>query len=208
MQQSQGPRAPRPLKEIVNPEHTVVLVQDSQNIFLHKDGRYQQPGGGGQDASHIFQPMTNFLSAARTRKIRVMYSVFTMLPSLSALTDPGTVDQNSLIEGTWGWQIFDQVKPQGGEVVVKKHRNDTFIGTDLEMILRANGIKTIIHIGISVPNGILASTWHASNLGFNSVVPRDAAGAVVAELEPEGWKLTGRMATITTTEEIVKTWDS
>jgi nicotinamidase-related amidase len=35
-----------------------------------------------------------------------------------------------------------------GEPVVTKHRVSAFIGTDLEMILKANGIETLVLAGV------------------------------------------------------------
>ncbi len=216
MKELLGRKVPETLEEIVNPEHTVVFVQDMQNDFLHKDGLYLRRGLA-QDASRIFQPLASFLGEARRRTIRVMYCVYTNYPDYSNYSDPGIMRaspdivndaSHGVVEGTWGWQIIDEVKPQDGERVIKKNRNDAFIGTNLELILRSSGVRTIIHVGIAIPNGILTTAWHAYNLGFYPVIPRDAAGAAVQALEPEGWKLLGRCSTITTTEEIVKAWGS
>lgn len=211
-----GRKVPQTLQEIAAPQHTIVLVQDSQNDFLHKEGLYRKMGVA-EDASRLFSPMQYILNEARKRGVRVMYSVFTNHADGSSYTDPQITkgypnildpSKRGVVENTWGWQIFDDVKPIEDERVIKKHRNDTFIGTDLELILRSCGIKTIVHIGISVPNGILTSAWHAFNIGFYPVVPKDAAGAAFQWDEEAGWKVIPRCATITTTKEIVAAWDA
>jgi nicotinamidase-related amidase len=211
----QGRQIPESLEETVKPEHTVVMVQDSQNDFLHKDGLFRKQGIA-QDASRLFEPMANFLNEARAKKVWVLYSVFTNYADYSNLNDPqirrgypNSLDSSKhpVVEDTWGWQIVDEVKPQKGERIIRKNRNDTFIGTNLELILRSSGIKTIIHIGISIPNGILTSAWHAFNIGFFPVIPQDAAGAAIQSDEAEGWKLLRRCATITTTKEILEAWE-
>ncbi len=211
-----GRKIPQTLDEIVKPEHTVVLVQDSQNDFLHKDGLYRKMGVA-EDASRLFAPMQYLLKEARHRKIRVIYSVFTNHVDGSSYDDPQIAkgypnitdpSKRGVVENTWGWQIYDDVKPLENERIIKKHRNDTFIGPALELILRSCGIKTIVHIGISVPNGILTSAWHAFNVGFYPVVPKDAAGAAFQWDEEAGWKVIPRCATITTTKDIVKAWDA
>lgn len=210
----QGRKIPDTLREIVSPEHTVILVQDMQNDFLSEHGLFRKQGIA-EDASRLFKPMSNFLEQSRAKGIRVIYSVFTNFADKSSYNDPqisrskiGDLDlkEHPVVENTWGWEIIEEVRPKPYERIIQKHRNDTFIGTDLEIILRAGGFKTIIHIGISIPNGILTSAWHAFNIGFFPVIPKDGAGAAIQHDEAEGWKLLKRCATITTTSEILNTW--
>ena len=45
-------------------------------------------------------------------------------------------------------QIIDNIKPQQGGLIVKKHRASAFVGTDLDLILRSTDKKTIIITGV------------------------------------------------------------
>ena len=217
MKEYKGLMVPETLSEIVDPKHTLVLVQDSQNDFLHEKG-YLRSRGLAKDASRLYGPMNAILSEARKRGVHVLYSSYTNyadgtslnLPQLTAAlcsSKDGTVSQ-PVVEDTWGWQVVDEVKPQKGERIIKKYRNDVFIGTNLELFLRNLEVRAIVHIGISIPNGILTTAWHAYNLGFYPVLPRDAAGAAIQSDEAEGWKVLERCATITTTHEIIGTWSA
>ncbi len=211
-----GREIPETLQEIIDPRNTIVLVQDSQNDFLHKDG-YLRKQGLAQDASRLYGPMNVLLKEARNRRIRVLYSSFTNYADLSNYNNPQITrgskqmlepEKQWVVDGAWGWQVIDEVKPQAGERIVKKLRNDAFVGTELDLILKSMGATSIIHIGISIPNGILTTAWHAFNLGYYPVIPQDAAGAAIQSDEAEGWKLLKRCATITTTDEIIKAWKS
>jgi nicotinamidase-related amidase len=54
-------------------------------------------------------------------------------------------------------EIYDELKPQPGDLVVAKPRYSAFYGTDLEAILRSKGIDTLIISG-TVTNVCCEST--------------------------------------------------
>lgn len=73
-----------------------------------------------------------------------------------------------------GVEFMDFAKPMLGERVFQKHVNSAFIGTQLEEILRHNGIDAIIIAGISTDHCVSTTTRMAANLGFNTYVIADA----------------------------------
>ena len=50
------------------------------------------------------------------------------------------------LQGSWGAD-FHKVAPLPEEVIVTKHRFDAFHGTDLELILRTNGVQNLVFAG-------------------------------------------------------------
>lgn len=77
--------------------------------------------------------------------------------------------------GQRGVELKDEVKPLPGEAVVTKHVNSAFIGTDLEDRLRRAGIKTLVLTGLCTDHCVSTTTRMAANLGFDAIVPADAA---------------------------------
>jgi nicotinamidase-related amidase len=78
--------------------------------------------------------------------------------------------------GTAGSEILPQVAPQPGDPIVTGHA-DKFFGTDLDQILTARGIKTLVVVG-SVTNGaVLYTTFEANLRGFTVVVAEDGVSA-------------------------------
>lgn len=73
-----------------------------------------------------------------------------------------------------GVEFMDFAKPILGERIFQKNVNSAFIGTQLEEVLRNNGINTIVIAGISTDHCVSTSTRMASNLGFNTYVIADA----------------------------------
>jgi nicotinamidase-related amidase len=65
--------------------------------------------------------------------------------------------------------------PADGEwVVTRFHGVTPFHGTELDQILRNQGVETVVLAGVSVNVGILGATIEAVNAGYQVVVPREA----------------------------------
>jgi nicotinamidase-related amidase len=56
---------------------------------------------------------------------------------------------------------------------VVKHRLSSFVGTDLETLLRANGIDTPVLAGVYTSGVVLSAVRHAGDLHYRLVVARD-----------------------------------
>jgi nicotinamidase-related amidase len=64
---------------------------------------------------------------------------------------------------------------------VVKHRVSPFVGTDLEMLLRANGIDTLVLGGVHTSGVVLSTVCQAVDLDYRLVVVRDCC----ADPDPE-----------------------
>jgi nicotinamidase-related amidase len=73
-----------------------------------------------------------------------------------------------------GYAVKDEAREQSGEPVIVKRVNSAFIGTDLEMRLRANDITTLVICGATTNHCVETTTRMAGNLGFDAALVRDA----------------------------------
>lgn len=89
---------------------------------------------------------------------------------------PPIADRVGLIDDTPGIEIYPDVAPQGEEVVIKKHRYSAFFGTDLDIILRSKGIKTVIVTGVTTENCCLSTARDAMFNGYKVAFISDATG--------------------------------
>jgi nicotinamidase-related amidase len=79
-----------------------------------------------------------------------------------------------------------------------------FAGTDLDMILRANGIETLVLAGIATSGVVLSTLRHAADADYKVVVAEDCC----ADRDPEVHrvlteKVFPRQATIVKVEAVV-----
>jgi nicotinamidase-related amidase len=115
-------------------------------------------------------------------------------PLLSAVKT--SVQHQQLFQGTAG-AIHPAVAPQGEDIVVTKHRISAFTGTDLEMILRAKDIETLILFGIATSGVVLATLLDASDADYRLIVVKDCCADL--DLEVHGClmeKVFPRLATV------------
>ncbi len=71
-------------------------------------------------------------------------------------------------------QIHESVKPRENEPIITKYRVSAFAGSNLEVILRAQGIDTLILSGISTSGVVLSTLREAADKDFSLTVLKDA----------------------------------
>ena len=90
-----------------------------------------------------------------------------------------------------------ELAPAPGEPVVVKPSWSAFFGTDLDFLLRARGIGTLVLAGTTTPNCVRSTAYDGLALGFNVAVLRDATSsrspeaqeANLADMEAAGIQL-------------------
>ena len=63
-----------------------------------------------------------------------------------------------------------------------KRRVSPFVDTDLETLLRANGVDTLVLAGVHTSGVVLSTVRHAGDLDYRLVVVRDCCADPDAEL--------------------------
>ena len=149
---------------------TAVVVVDMQNDFVRKGGKLYVP-----DAEKTIGPIRKLLDKARVKGVRVIYTQDWHLRN-----DPEfEVWGEHCVEGTWGADIVDELKPMQGDVVVRKRRYDAFFGTDLDYLLR-HVVKadTLVLTGTVANICVLHTAGSAALNWYRVVVPIDAVSAL------------------------------
>ena len=86
------------------------------------------------------------------------------------------------VAGSEGAAIHPAAAAREGEPIVVKHRISPFVGTDLETLLRASGIDTLVLAGVSTSGVVLPTVRHAGDLDYRLVVVRDCCADPDAEV--------------------------
>ena len=71
-------------------------------------------------------------------------------------------------------QIHESVRPMNGETIITKYRVSAFAGSNLEVILRAQQIETVILTGIATSGVVLSTLREAADKDFAIQVLSDA----------------------------------
>ncbi|MBX5463611.1 MAG: isochorismatase family protein [Steroidobacteraceae bacterium] len=158
--------ATRPEPIEVDPGQSAVVVVDMQNAFASPGGLLDLAGVDISGAAEVVRTIRGVLEAARSRGVPVVYLQTGYKPDLSnggGEASPNPRKETALclmrarpelrgkllVEGTWDFQIVDELQPQPGDLVVLKTRYSGFAGTTLDSLLRARGIRYLFFTGIA-----------------------------------------------------------
>ena len=83
-----------------------------------------------------------------------------------------SADHQRFFEGDSG-AIHPALGPAADDIVIVKHRISAFAGTDLEMILRANEIDTLVLFGIATSGVVLSTLCDAVDMDYRLFVVKD-----------------------------------
>ena len=112
-------------------------------------------------------------------------------------------------EGSWGGDFVSGIGPKPGEIVITKHRYSAFLNTELETVLRARDVRTLVFAGVSTNCCVESSVREAFMKDFYVVVSSDATAAYTAAQHEGALKtiemLFGEIASI---HEIRDVWRS
>lgn len=86
----------------------------------------------------------------------------------------GARDENKGIIGSWDVAVIDALKPKKHELIVINFGSDSFEGTDLDRILRANNIGHLYVSGQCIEHVVETTIKRAANMGYNATAIKDA----------------------------------
>ena len=145
------------VKYPIVPEKTAMIVVDMQNDFVKPGALVEVP-----QAREMVPRLNQLLDLCREAGVTVIYIRHVLRGDGSdagrlADVHPWIGEGKMLGAGTDGVEIYSELRPKPGDLLVQKPRYSAFYGTDLEAILRAKGIDTLI-IGGTITNVCCEST--------------------------------------------------
>ena len=179
------------LRELIDPAHTALIMVDMQRDFIEPSGMFASLGIDLSMYKESRPKLAALLAAARRAGTTVIHLQNTALPGRMS-DSPAQIRFNLrmhkdarknqpplryTLPGTPGHEFASEFTPLESEVVVRKYRSSGFWGTNLDMILRSNGIKTVV-VGGCTTEGCVEST--ARDAMFNDyyvVIPEDCVAS-------------------------------
>jgi nicotinamidase-related amidase len=174
-------RALRGLKERMDPAHCALLLIDLQRDFCAPDGAMGRAGEALGPIGAAVGEAARLLAAARAAGMQVIHvraeygepdaSEVSLLASHAA---SGTA---CCRPGTPGAEFMPEVAPRPGEWVVIKHRFSAFVDTRLDLLLRSNGIRSLLVAGVATQCCVESTVRDASMRDYYVTVAREAVAA-------------------------------
>ena len=177
----------------LDPRRTAIVVVDFQNDYCHPEGAV----ASSQDfrlMERVIEPQVRLLEAATEAGLFVVFIRATLLPG-HANESPARLREKQrampsysiptfdyVIEGTWGNDVMDELKQAAPNAIcVFKDRTGGFVNTNLDLVLRSNGIDTVVLTGMATDGCVAATARGAEDYGYRCLFVRDC----VATFKPD-----------------------
>ena len=180
------------LAELVDPGHTALLLIDMQHDFVEPDGLFGRLGIDLSMYEATRPRLASLLAAARENGVLVVHVQNTALPGRrsdspaqfrfnmrmhEAAQLPGDPAALHGARAHPGHEFVPELEPQPDEVVVPKYRSSGFWGTNLEQVLRSNGIKTVVVGGCTTEGCVESTARDAMFTDHYVVIAEDCVGS-------------------------------
>jgi nicotinamidase-related amidase len=197
------------LAEIADPKRAALLIWDMEYAIAPNAFNYK----------NILGNLKMLSTVARDVGVPVFYSQQTGFDLLkeeagvwvrvrmkrAKAADPSVLLKEK--EDPHGRDIVEELKPQAKDIVFQKRRPDGFVGTDFDLMLRSNGVRTILIGGVATEGGVEGTARSARNLGYDVVVLKDSVGSRSRELHDLALKLMEQTHfDIATASEVAGIW--
>jgi ureidoacrylate peracid hydrolase len=182
------------LEQKVAPSHTALIVMDVQNDFCARGGAFDREGKDMDFLGGIVPRLINLITEARKAGVNIVYSRSVHSSEGSNYLSDAYVEQQMrhakgryieypmCKEGSWGADFYDGIEPLPQEPVVTKHRFSTFMDTNLDLILRSRGIRSLIMTGMATNVCVETTARDGFMKDYYIVFLRDCTSATSKEL--------------------------
>jgi ureidoacrylate peracid hydrolase len=182
----------RPEAIEIDESKAAVVVVDMQNAFASKGGMLDIAGVDISGAAAVVEKIASVLERARACGIPVVHLQMGYKPDQSNSGGPNSPNWHKelamtlmnrrpelkgklLTEGTWDFDVVEELEPQASDLVVVKTRYSGFAGTSLDSMLRTRGIRYLFFAGIATNVCVESTLRDAYFLDYWPILLSDSA---------------------------------
>jgi nicotinamidase-related amidase len=160
---------------------TALLLIDLQNEVLDPAGGLA--GDFPSTAGPMLDGVRSLVGWARSRDLPVIWVRLAFRAGhVDAVRDSMSRKRGTLLDGSWGAQLFDGLGRLPDDIVITKKRPSAFFDTDLRIVLRGLAIDRLIVGGVSTNWAVESTVRDGHSHDLQMVVVREAVGTPFADL--------------------------
>jgi nicotinamidase-related amidase len=183
----------------LDPRTTALVIIDLQRGIV---GRQTAPHGAPQVVEKARRLADRCReSGATVVLVRVAYAA----DGRDRLRQPVDAAPWSTAVGPDWSEIVPELGPKPGDLVVTKRQWGAFYGTELDLLLRRRGVRTIVLGGISTNFGVESTARDAWERGYELVFAEDAMAAMASEAHQFAvTQIFPRLGRVRSTEDVLQ----
>ena len=181
----------RPEPLMFKPSETALIVVDMQNAYASPGGYLDLAGFDISGAAAAIEQTKQACAAARAAGVTVIYFQngwdahyveaggpgspnYHKSNALKTMRERPELQGKLLAKGGWDYELVQELPPQPGDIVVPKPRYSAFYNTNLDSILRARGIRSLVFTGVATNVCVESTLRDGFFLEYFGVVLHDA----------------------------------
>jgi ureidoacrylate peracid hydrolase len=173
------------------PATTAVIVVDMQNAYATKGGYVDEAGFDVGPAAGVIGQIAKVVETARAARMPVVFLqngwdadyVEAGTPqspnwhksnALKTMRARPELAGKFLARGGWDYELVEALTPREGDIRVHKPRYSAFFNSQLDSVLRARGIRTLVFTGIATNVCVESTLRDGFHLEYFGVLLEDA----------------------------------
>jgi ureidoacrylate peracid hydrolase len=207
------------LSELVDPGHTALIVVDMQRDFCVPGWAFDRLGVDISMYPPMIPRLARLIEGARAAAVPIVFIQMTTLPN-RAIESPAQIRFNMRMhlasnggeplvytaDGSEGQGIIDELAPREGELIVKKYRSSGFWGTNLDMLLRSNGIQSVVMTGCTTEGCVESTARDALFNDYYVVIAEDCVASDDRAQHDASLLLMRHRFDMASADEVLGTW--
>ena len=204
---------PIDLAQLLDPAHTAIVTQEIQQGVVGPGSALPDLAAGVARVDMVAH-VAALLDAARGAGVTIVHCTAERRPdglganSNARLFQYMAKAEHPLHPGSEAAALLPEIGAREDELVIARlHGLSPFQGTELDFVLRNQGVRTIVGVGVSVNVAIQNFAFDAVNASYQMVIPKDAVAGFPAEYVEQVFANTlGAITTLTTTGAVLDVW--
>jgi nicotinamidase-related amidase len=157
----------------IDPRTSALLVLHWQNELVKPGGAVSIPLSHILAEAGTLQRVQEALQVSREKGVLVVYvnashrKGYPEVPPNAGPLAAGLVKTSAFLRGTWGAQVVEELQPRDDEIEIANYSTSAFTYTELDLILRNRGIRTVILAGLATQWIVESTARDAFNRGYS-----------------------------------------
>lgn len=149
-----------------------LIINDMENDFVDEKGALRV-----DNAIECVEPIKKLKAKMKKEGAPIIYVCDTHFKGDKEFEKWGS----HTVEGTWGADVIEELKPDENDYVIKKWRYSAFYATPLDMILRQLNVDAIVLTGVLTDVCIQHTAADAYFRGYKTIVPKSCTATITEE---------------------------
>lgn len=191
----------------LTPARTAVVTVHLQRDIVGADGAFAQVFHAQVEERAVLDAVRRLVDGVRGAVAALVHTRIAWAPDYSDMVANApllqmTVQAGALKDGSPGAELVPEAPVADGDLV-HTHRRMGGPGADLDVLLRAKGVDTVVVCGVATNASVEGWARTLCDLGYRVVIAEDATSAATAEAHAASIASMGLVGEVASVDDIV-----